>query len=250
MDPGGDLSFCQAVVELFENAGYAFEPTAPNSSHQNGPVERPHQTIADAIRTMLAGASLSPKKWPYAFYHFLHLYNVMPHGDEASPFEIKTGKKPDLRHLHIFGCCVYAFPSCLKCPDVALPNARVGVFLGFSKTMKNVLYFDVETETVKLAQYVAFDESMNDLDIKPPNTHLLDGIHSGQIDDIMEDIGMNLPNLNVSICPFHDILTISMTLDLDSPAPLAMEFDTCHQFLWAHVTKFLKLPTGKHNQKF
>jgi hypothetical protein len=29
-----------------------------------------------------------------------------------------------------------------------------------------------------------------------------------------------------------------------------MEFDTCHQFLWAHVTKFLKLPTGKHNQKF
>jgi hypothetical protein len=86
-------------VEFFENAGYAFEPTAPNSSHQNGPVKRPHQTIADAIRTVLAGASLSPKKWSYAFYHFLCLYNVTPHGDKASPFEIETGKKPDLRHL-------------------------------------------------------------------------------------------------------------------------------------------------------
>jgi hypothetical protein len=48
--------------------------------------------------------------------------------------------------------------------------------------MKNVLYFDVETETVKTAQHVAFDESMNDLDIKPPNARLLDGIRSGQID--------------------------------------------------------------------
>jgi hypothetical protein len=110
MDPGGDLGACQAVVELFENAGYAFEPTAPNSSHQNGPVERPHQTIADAIRTMLVGASLSPKKWPYAFYHFLRLYNGTPHGDKASPFEIETGKKPDLRHLRVLAAVFMLFP--------------------------------------------------------------------------------------------------------------------------------------------
>jgi hypothetical protein len=95
MDPGGDLGACQAVVELFENAGYAFKPTVPNFSHQNFPVECPHQTIADAIRTMLTGASLSPKKWSYAFYHFLRLYNVTSHGDKALPFEIETGKKPD-----------------------------------------------------------------------------------------------------------------------------------------------------------
>ncbi len=65
--------------------------------------------------------------------------------------------------------------------------------------MKNVLYFDVETETVKTTQHVAFDESINDLDIKPTNAHLLDSIHSGQIDDIMKDLDMNLPNLNVPL---------------------------------------------------
>jgi hypothetical protein len=63
---------------------------------------------------------------------------------------------------------------------------------------------------------------MNDLDIKPPNARLLDGIRSGQIEDIMEDIDVKLPNLDVSLRPFHDILTVSMPLDLDSPAPLAM----------------------------
>jgi hypothetical protein len=66
----------------------------------------------------------------------------------------------------------------------------------------------------------------------------------------MEDTDVNLPNLDVSLRPSHDILTISMPLDLDSSAPLAMEFDTCHRLLRAHVTKFLKLPTGKHNRKF
>jgi hypothetical protein len=91
---------------------------------------------------------------------------------------------------------------------------------------------------------------MNDLDIKPPNAHLLDGIYSGQIDDIMEDIDVNLANLDVSLRPFHDILTISMPLDLDSPALLAIEFDTCHRLLWAHVTNFLKLSTAKCIQKF
>jgi hypothetical protein len=70
MDPGDDLGACQAIIELFENAGYAFEPTAPNSSHQNGPFKCPHQTIADAICTMLASTNLSLKKWAYAFYHF------------------------------------------------------------------------------------------------------------------------------------------------------------------------------------
>jgi hypothetical protein len=64
-------------------------------AHQNGPVECPHETIADAIHTVLASASLSPKKWPYAIYHFLQLYNVTPHGDKALPFEIETGKKSD-----------------------------------------------------------------------------------------------------------------------------------------------------------
>jgi hypothetical protein len=111
-DLGGELGRCDDVNALFTGAGYHVKPTAPNLSHQNGPGERPHRTIADAIRTMLAGASLPPKFWLYAFHHFLHLYNVTPHGTRtASPFELCSGKKPDLRHLRVFGCRVYALPA-------------------------------------------------------------------------------------------------------------------------------------------
>jgi len=41
-DLGGELGHCIYIVELFQQAGYAMELTAPDSSHQNGPGEHPH----------------------------------------------------------------------------------------------------------------------------------------------------------------------------------------------------------------
>jgi hypothetical protein len=49
------------MIQLFENAGYAVKLTATQSSHQNVPVKHPHQTIAHALCTMLAGANLPQK---------------------------------------------------------------------------------------------------------------------------------------------------------------------------------------------
>ena len=129
-DNGGELGKCREVVDLFEKAGYHVEPTAPDSSHQNGPGERPHQTIGDAIRAMLVrGAGLPVKFWPYAFHHYLRLYNVTVHADKtASPFEICSGQKPNLRYLRVFGCRVYALPTRPRRPDKPLSDARVGIF--------------------------------------------------------------------------------------------------------------------------
>jgi hypothetical protein len=60
----------------------------------------------------------------------------------------------------------------------AVSDTHVGIFLGFSTTMKKVIYFDIESENVKEAQHVRFDEGMNDLLEKPPNARLLDGIRT------------------------------------------------------------------------
>ena len=80
MDLGGELGRSNEVIQLFEQAGYNIKFTSPNHSHQNGPVERPHQTIATALRTMLHGADLDVKYWPYAFHHYIRTYNATPHG--------------------------------------------------------------------------------------------------------------------------------------------------------------------------
>jgi hypothetical protein len=89
MDHGGELGSCPEVVNLFERSGYKVETTAAQSSNQNGPGEWPHQTIANAMQSMLVGAGLPAKFWPYAFWHYLRIYNLIPHaGKEQSPNEI------------------------------------------------------------------------------------------------------------------------------------------------------------------
>jgi hypothetical protein len=96
MDLGGELGSCPEVVNLFKRSSYKVS-TAAQSSSQNGPGEQPHQTIANAMWSMLVGAGLPAKFWPYAFLHYLRLYNLIPHaGKEQSPYEICSSQTPDL----------------------------------------------------------------------------------------------------------------------------------------------------------
>jgi hypothetical protein len=214
---------------LFSNAGYVVEATAPGSSHQNGPGERPHRTIADAIRTMLAGAALPNKFWPYAFHHFLRIYNVTVHGDKvASPFELYSGRKPDLSLFRVFGCRVYALPTRPRRPHKFVDDSRKGVFLGYAQTMKNIIYFDLESETVKTAQHVIFDESMNDIANKPPNARLL----NMELDNLNEidfvDLRETFPDIDITFSPFTKLVTIIFHPDFnDFDTPLGFEYLQC-----------------------
>ncbi len=172
-DLGGELGHCTEVIALFQHAGYAVEPTAPDSSHQNGPGECPHHSIAEGLQVMLGGAALEPKFWPYAFEHYLCLNNVtVHHSQQASPYTLCTGKKPNLSLLRTFGCHVYALPPCHHSAKLTT-DTRTGIFLGYTNTIKNVHYFDIATGQIKTAQHVSFDEVMHDLLDKPPNACLL-----------------------------------------------------------------------------
>ena len=133
MDLGGDLGKSTDIRNHFEEAGYVVEPTAPDSSHQNGPGERPHRTIKDALRSILYGAGLPLKFWPYTFHHYLRLYNVVPRGTRTlSSFEIRTGSPPDLQYLRTFGCKVSALPARAHRPSSLEHGVRSGLFLGYT----------------------------------------------------------------------------------------------------------------------
>jgi hypothetical protein len=149
VDLGGELGRCQEVLDLFTQVGYAVEPTAPNSSHQNGSVERPHRDLENSIRAMLSGASLASRFWPYAFYHFLRLHNMTIHGDQVkTPYELCSSRKPDLSRLCTFGCRVYVKPPRPRRPAKTEIEARTGIFLGYAQTLNNLLYFDLESHEV------------------------------------------------------------------------------------------------------
>ena len=247
-DLGGELGRCPQIVDLFEVAGYRSEPTAPDSSHQNGPGERPHQTIARAVRSMLAGAALPAKFWPYAFQHFLRLYNMTVHRDcPASPYELCTGKQPDLSPLRVFGCRVYALPTGSS-KAKSLVHARTGIFLGFSRSLHNVLYYDLETETVKTCQHVAFDEAMNDLVDKPPNARLLN--LSSPPDPDFFDAKTDLPDLDVVLSPFSTVTTVTLPFDVTADLPFGLQFDSCPRLRRAYVCDVRRAALGRSLRAF
>ena len=52
------------VHELFTEFHYDIKPMGAETSNQNGPVERGHLTVANAIRSMLIGGNSDVKFWP------------------------------------------------------------------------------------------------------------------------------------------------------------------------------------------
>jgi hypothetical protein len=116
------------------------EPTSAGSSSQNGLGERPHQTIGNAIRVVLYSARLSAKYWEYAFYFFIRVHNVLPHGkNDISPYHKATGHPADLSRLRTFGCRINALSTTPRDGKVSTENIIQGRLLGYGGSMKKII---------------------------------------------------------------------------------------------------------------
>jgi hypothetical protein len=185
------------------------------SKWQNGPVERQHQTPADGMRSMLHGAGLGPEFWPYAFYHFIRLTNMTPHArSDKSPHELRTGSQPDFSLLRTFGCRVYVKPPSPHPAKLAI-HSNMGVFLGYSKTMQNIFYYDLSTKEVKLTTNAQFDEGMNDLATLPPNTEYLLRSHGTALPP--DDSAIPALDLEITTNPFSILCTETVDISCDHP---------------------------------
>jgi Reverse transcriptase (RNA-dependent DNA polymerase) len=210
MDHGGDLGGSRRILDLFSDFGYDIQLTAPDTPHQNGLIERVNEDIGCYLRTALSGASLTPAFWPFAFRHFLRLYNSLPHRRRTkedhtkltkTPFEVITGQRPDLSSLRTFGCRVWTRPPGGQ-ERKSIPNARAGRFLGFARSMRIIVYVDECTKEIKESANMRFDEVFMDVLKPPPNAVVLRAVANGTpLDDsfLFDTISPN--SLEVSFCP-------------------------------------------------
>jgi hypothetical protein len=236
-DRGGELGHSEAVVDLFAEHGYRQVPTATNASYQNGLGERPHRTIGDGMRTLLHGAALPYKFWPYAFHHFLRVYNFTPHRDDVkTPYEIISGRVPNLQFLRTFGCRMYVANGKRRSAKCSVEDTRVGTFLGYAQTSRNFLFFDSKTQQVSSVVHATFDEAMNDLPFekRPPNAQVLcsSALGGDFVEEIRRSIArkdeLDAPYLDVTENCFNDIKMFELPLSPDmSSDDLGLEFQWC-----------------------
>ena len=92
-----------------------------------------------------------------------------------TPYEAWYGKKPNVSHLHVFGCDAYAhIPK-----DERTKLDRKGVkckFVGYSETQKAFRLWDPSTGKIKISRDVIFNENIQATSLLPvavPRTDLI-----------------------------------------------------------------------------
>ena len=105
---------------------------------QNGIAERMNRTLIESARSMMTHAHLSNHFWAEAIATAAYIRNqsaMTALEDEKTPYERWYGCRPNLEHLRVFGCAVYAhIPDCNRRKlDGKAEKLR---FVGYSKNPK------------------------------------------------------------------------------------------------------------------
>jgi Integrase core domain. len=187
VDRGSELGRSTEFCRIADMHGYKTLTAGPDKSTMNSLGERPHQTIGNAIRSLLHASGLDLKYWNFAFHHFIRLFNFFPHGQrDKSPFEMVYGYKPDLSLLRVFGCNVYIRPPGRRSSKLDVHVIK-GKFLGYMSTMKQIYYLEDKTHKIKIAAHAHFDEGLANVplhDLPPYARQLRKALgHTVSLDD-------------------------------------------------------------------
>ena len=130
--------FCNSSMDtILKEKGIRRRLTAPHTPQQNGVAERRNRTLVDSARCMLIQSGLPPSFWAEAVSTANYLRNrciSKPLGSKT-PYETRTGNKPNLSHLRTFGCEAFVLDKNPKRGKFE-PKAKQGKFIGYSQNAK------------------------------------------------------------------------------------------------------------------
>ncbi|GJR31075.1 putative ribonuclease H-like domain-containing protein, partial [Tanacetum coccineum] len=96
------------LIELCGSKGIRRDYSNARTPQQNGVAERKNRTLIEAARTMLADSKLPTMFWTEAVSTACYVLNrvlvTKPHN--KTPYELVSGKVPNISHLKPFGCLV------------------------------------------------------------------------------------------------------------------------------------------------
>ena len=157
-DNGGE--FTSGEFESFlRNEGIKHEKTIPKTPEQNGVAERKNRTLVEAVRSMLSDSGLPKTFWAEALSTATYVQNRAPTVvlGEKTPYEVLNKRKPNVKHLKVFGCEAYAHVPSDERSKLA-SKSRKCVFLGYSNVTKGYRLYDLESRKIFHSRNVLFRE--------------------------------------------------------------------------------------------
>ena len=114
----------------------------------NGVAERRNRTLKDMVRSMICHSTLPESLQGEALKTAAYILNRVPTKAAAkTPYQLWTGRKPSLKHFHIWGCPAEARPY--KPNEKKLePKTVSSYFIGYSERSRGYKFYDPKLKTI------------------------------------------------------------------------------------------------------
>lgn len=156
-DRGGEF-VNKRMKNYFKRKGIVHQLTAPYTPEQNGVAERRNRSLVEMGRCMLFDADFELKYWAEAVNNANYIQNrMLSAAVDVTPFELWSGKPPNLSHIRMFGCVAYAHinkQKRQKLDDVAEKYNLVG----YCEHSKAYRLLDMKTNKIVISRDVKFLE--------------------------------------------------------------------------------------------
>ena len=186
-DNGGEYT-SRAFHDFCTEHGIKRQFTVPKTPEQNGVAERMNRTLVEMARCMMHGAGLSPSYWAEAVCTAAFTRNRCSTQslNNITPYEMWTGRRPNLRQMRTFGCTAYAHIPKDERHKMDSKMVRC-VFIGYDLQRKGYRLYIPERKRVMVSRDVIFDERYTPTILLPYNDDTMD-------DDQGDDAGDSSDN--------------------------------------------------------
>ncbi|CAI7930780.1 unnamed protein product [Closterium sp. NIES-54] len=161
-DRGGEF-LGKEFTKFVDGKGIVNDLTCPKTPQQNDMAEREMRTTVDSVRTMLLHMGVQHHWWHLALRQAVWVRNCLERSTTlpgTTPYQLLTGKKPDLTLAQVWGCMVqFMVPEQQRGGKLA-PKARWGLHLGVSPESKGWEVLDLTDNKVVTSVKVIFYETL------------------------------------------------------------------------------------------
>ncbi len=147
-------------VRMCNKLGIKQRQCPTNAQAMNGQVERVQGILVSKMRALMHHTDTPTRFCPLAIRHALWIYNRTPNRalQRKTPWEVATGRKPDLNISRVFGCKAYAqIPKDQRRGKTQNPTWE-GILVGYSETSPELIILDPKTLHLRNLFNVKFDE--------------------------------------------------------------------------------------------
>jgi hypothetical protein len=156
-DGGGEINNNE-MKEYLNTNGTIYTITTPHTPQHNI-CERMNRTLFEMVKCMLHHAHAYVPLWGEAVITAVYIMNrTVRKGDPIkTPYELYYNKKPNIKHLHVFGCDVYYHINKVNRAGKLDQHGELGIFCGYN-TNNDSYYriYDIQKHKVRISSDVKF----------------------------------------------------------------------------------------------